>query len=335
MKRFLSKLAVFLGPFLVLAGLFLTLDPFRILYRYADYGRGCFVTLNYDFVSTEKYRSQRSQYHYDSFIFGTSRVLAFKTRDWETSLAPGSRPFCFGAWRESLYGIWRKVRFIDQQRDPIRNALVVICPDMTLGRTNNSPDYLYTKHPALSGESRLRFDFKFLRTWMSHWFFLRYLDYAAFQTERPWLKDYLETRQMSFDPITNDVGLGKMDAELRNDPDGYFRRHHALFYARPSLPGESAPVIGPVQLQMLRDIQEVFRRHQTRYRIVISPLYDQIALNRTDLRALQDTFGTETVYDFSGVNAITTDAHNYYEPYHYRPDAARRMLAQVYSPSRP
>ena len=77
-------------------------------------------------------------------------------------------------------------------------------------------------------------------------------------------------------------------------------------------------------------MRDVFRRKGTNCHVVVSPLYDQVRLNPSDLAALEDIFGAERVHDYSGVNAITADRHNYYEPYHYRPTVARHIMQEIY-----
>lgn len=71
--------------------------------------------------------------------------------------------------------------------------------------------------------------------------------------------------------------------------------------------------------------------HHTVYKVVINPLYDQNKINSRDLATLKDIFGSDNVYDFSGVNWITSDYHNYYEESHYRPHVAKWILGKIYN----
>jgi len=77
-------------------------------------------------------------------------------------------------------------------------------------------------------------------------------------------------------------------------------------------------------------MRDIFQRHGTDARIVINPLYDQIALNPKDLAVLREIFGESKVFDFSGANAITEEMRNYYDPGHYRPPIANWVMEQVY-----
>ena len=81
---------------------------------------------------------------------------------------------------------------------------------------------------------------------------------------------------------------------------------------------------------MLTEISRLLHLHHTQYKVVISPLYDQIKFNPSDLQVLQEIFGRQNVYDFSGSNAITSDYHNYYEESHFRPVIAQRLMDSIY-----
>jgi len=82
--------------------------------------------------------------------------------------------------------------------------------------------------------------------------------------------------------------------------------------------------------QGLKKIKEIFTRHNTRYKIIISPIYDQIPLEQEQLNLLYEVFGKENVYDFSGKNRFTEPISNYYETVHFKPYVAHEILNIVY-----
>ena len=49
-----------------------------------------------------------------------------------------------------------------------------------------------------------------------------------------------------------------------------------------------------------------------------------------ELPLMQEIFGKENVYDFSGINEFTEDYHNYYEAGHYRPLLGNKLLERIY-----
>jgi len=54
-------------------------------------------------------------------------------------------------------------------------------------------------------------------------------------------------------------------------------------------------------------------------------------LSVDDVEKLQNVFGRNNVYDFSGHNLFTKDYNNYYETSHYRPSVAADILSIIYN----
>ena len=80
---------------------------------------------------------------------------------------------------------------------------------------------------------------------------------------------------------------------------------------------------------MLKDILSILIEQKTKYKVVISPLYEQKKFSEADQKILQDLFGTH-LYDFSGENSYTTSKHNYYETSHYRSFIADSIMQKIY-----
>ena len=81
---------------------------------------------------------------------------------------------------------------------------------------------------------------------------------------------------------------------------------------------------------MLYKIKSLIDESKTNCKIIISPLYNQIKFNPEDLIILQNIFGTNNVYDFSGINEYTNNTLNYYENSHYRPILCDQILSIIY-----
>ncbi len=93
----------------------------------------------------------------------------------------------------------------------------------------------------------------------------------------------------------------------------------------------SPEVLDDEKITYLNEIKKIFEKHHTSYKIIISPLYDQMKLKRATYMTLCDIFGKQNVYDFSGVNKWNRDYHNYSETSHYRPKVAAEILEIIYS----
>src|ERR1019366_1173073 len=143
MKQFLKRFVIFISallvPFLLALIAYLHYDPFEVVYHYDSYyvsGKPSYITLNRDFVSMETFLNNDPKYHYDSYIFGNSRVRFFEMNTWMKYIH-SDKCFHFDASAETLYGIEKKIEFLDNRHNEIANAIVVLDYG-TLRETTNS-----------------------------------------------------------------------------------------------------------------------------------------------------------------------------------------------------
>ena len=103
MKRFVYTILVFIAiPLILLVGLYIWTDPFRCLH---DFDINDVDATNREYLSTELFLRNNPTYHYNSFIFSSSRGGGMNTYQWKQYLPEGAKPFLFQAWGESLTGI--------------------------------------------------------------------------------------------------------------------------------------------------------------------------------------------------------------------------------------
>ena len=328
LKKFILKFSIFAAPFAVFTMLYLIADPFRVLRPYDDYYKDSNVEPCRDFVATELFLKHRQKNGYDSFILGNSRSRAFECSQW-LRYEPDAKCFHFAANRESLFGIWAKIKLIDQTGTPLRRALLILDPEILAG-LSDSQGHLFIKHPVLSKRSWPSFQLVFLAAYYEDLFFIKFTDFYLFHRWRPYMRGLILQQPLQFDPVTNDdlYGLQEIKPE---EVEKYYADRKNIFFERRHVPAAPKQVIRPESLRMLKEIRQIMEHHGTRFKIIISPLYDQIPFNRADLQALQDLFGVENVFDFSGVNDLTQDVHNFMEPFHYWPKVAREILRRIYS----
>ncbi len=335
MKRFLFRISLSGIPFLFLFLTYFILDPFRVLYNYEDYSKELFIQINRDFVSTETFLKNRSKYQFNSFIFGSSRTLAYKTWEWKKWLPDNAVPFSFDASNENIFGIWSKIKYINKLGDKINNAIIIICPDVTFDTNTDYDSYLYIKDYRVSGNGRIRFHLSFLKAFFTERYYWAYMDYFIFNEYRRYMNHYFtKPFRIKYDPIWNDTYLISFDKLLETDFNGYYLKY-ANYFIRDKIRCQPLQqLIDSNSLKMLHDIKDIFYRHKTNYKIIISPLLDQKQFNDEDLLILTEIFGAENIFDFSGVNNYTNDYHNYYENSHYRPTVGSKILKQVYAKNR-
>ncbi len=332
MKAFLKTLVLFCIPgilyLVIMTGVYCWSDPFQILYSYPNYSRSHIPT-NWDYISTEMYLKNNERYHYNSFVFGSSRTMAFQPDSWKKYLGEQHQPYMFHASMETVYGIYKKLKFLDDRGAEIKNALIILCRDCSFSTDGNLTGHLYIKDPATSGESRLAFHREFLGAFFNPFFSASYFYFTLTKSYRKWMKGYVEEEVILFDTVTNQVNTQSLENRIRRDPVQYYLQRASLFYPRSSEKVDGVSRIRPHQRYMLREILRILEKHRTDYRIILSPLYEQVRFSPTDKAVLAKLFGSN-LFDFSGKNRFTDAKTNYYEPSHYRTAVGDSILSLVY-----
>ena len=323
-----KKIILILLPLIVMLSVYLAFDPFEVIFPYQVHYNDPTVPYNWDYNQVEMLIRNYDTRKYDSFIFGNSRSMAFLCSDWSRHI-DSPRILHFAAAKEGIYGIHAKVMFLSREKMPIRNALLVLDP-WTLSLATNTPGFLYIKHPRTSGESFLTFHQTFFRSFIELNFFFGYLDYKLTGRVRPFFKDMF-AEGITFDRVTGDKRLLGKEKSIEETPKAYYNNLGTVFYQRDLTTVQYADAeISGIQAGYLKDIRKVFDDNRTNYQIVISPTYDAKQLNPKDLSILREIFGTDRVYNYSGINRFTRDIHNYYENSHFRIRVGREIMNEIY-----
>jgi hypothetical protein len=325
------KVLLVLTPLLLTIAVYAIYDPFDVLRHYDRYYTDSNIVYNRDYISTEIFLANYRKERYDSFIFGNSRTLAFQCGEWRRYIK-AKGVFHFDASGESLYGIYKKIVFLDRQGVDLSNCLLLLDAD-TLMKVDNYSDHLFIKHPKVSRESELAFQMEFLRAFMSprNCYFIAFLDYKMRNRVRPRFSKMFMQSSVRYDPITNDMFIVGLEDVIERTGSKYYESKKDIFYKRDRKEtGYTPQCIKATHKEYFTEIKKIFDKHNTNYRIIISPVYDQVYLNRIDLNYLENLFGNKYVFDFSGVNEYTDSVFNYYDNIHYRPFVGRKILETVY-----
>jgi hypothetical protein len=331
--KLFTKIFLAAIPLLMLLIIYLKDDPFKVIYTYQNFyvNNKKDIPLNRDYVSTEILLKNYTVNKYDSYIFGSSRSMSFICSDWNKYI--NGKIFHFDASGESIYGILKKLVLLQKQNMPIKNCLVII-DSATFALTGNSDEHMYIKHPLVSDESRLKFQFTFLSVFLSNKFFVPYIFYK-FGKKPPDFMDFqgiTDVRAFSYNDITNDTYFSYADDEISNDINKFYEKYKHLFYKRDTLNKSIIlPLLGEKQQKELYEIKKIFENNNTSYKFVIYPVYDQRYLNPSDVMLLKNIFGTDNIADYSGINDITNNITNYYEPMHCRSIVGEKILKEIYS----
>lgn len=311
---------------------YFSLDPFKVIWHYERFvennAKG-YIALDQDYVSTKTFDNNYKKYLYNSFIFGNSRSIFYQISDWKSHIGQKNSGFHFDASGEALYALHKKILYIDSKKVNIDNVLLVLDNDLlTKVQPNKGP--LFEISPQLeNNDNFLSFHFTFFRAFTSPSFFIPVIYFKLTNNVPPFMKSALDYRQRSYDPITNELQF-EIFEKMIDDGKYYTKERINVFYERDTIQKYSQPSILFLQKIMLNDINDIFLKHHTNYKIIISPLYDEVKLNQNDLQYLKRLFGEKNVFDYSGINNYTRDYTNYYESSHYRPYVSRKILDEIY-----
>lgn len=332
--RFIYEGTLLAFPVLVLVIAYLVFDPFKVVWNYKSFFRSgipSYVVLNRDYVSTQTFINNSPQHNYSAFIFGNSRSLFYEVATWQKYIHTKDC-FHFDAGGESLLGIYRKFKFLKERGLKISKALIVL-DNYTLQRVNERGDYLLLSHPALSKHNVLLFQLEFFKTFLSRKFFYAFFDLKLSNSFKEYMSEgsLMNNWPIEYDYLSNELKFTFFERQIESEPSKYYNeKMMRFFYRRDSIQKFSEKVIFEKQYHMLKVIRDILKEDKTDYKIVISPLYDQLRLNVQDVEILQELFGRREVYDFSGINFITKDYRNYYENSHYRPHVADHIMNEIY-----
>jgi len=332
MKRFTKKILLFISPFLIIGFSVFLADPFKVWLPHEDYYLDYSVTLNREDVCLKLYNKNRDNYNFNSFILGSSRSQAFKTSDWNYYLESPSTPFHFDGSGEGIYGILNKLKYFDELNVTISNVLIIL-DEEAMTNNYNRPGHLFISPPALSKGSKIEFYKTFIEATLNVNIIYAFFDYKISKIHKDYMGWLISKFIPKGDNVTGDVWYWSYDESIKNDSIAYYSKliKTGIFYDRNTTKGVNhTNQMSVVEKEQLVEIAEILRKHKTKYRIVISPLYDQVPISKERLEFLVTTFEGENIFDFSGKNDFTEIIGNYYEHSHYRPIVAKAIMKIIY-----
>jgi hypothetical protein len=330
MKKLIIKLILFFSPFLVPVILFLLFDPFMLVGSHRGNIKSAdnyVVTWNRDVQSTELFKKNFEKQNYNSFIFGNSRSGFYRCSTWEKFIEGNT--FHFDASGENIFGIEAKLRYLDKKNVEIKNVLLIV-DSSTLAGTEEIAGHLFIKHPELTNSSYLSF-----YTSMFRGFFpkptMAFTDLFIKGQRKEYMDEFgIRENVWKFDYTTNECSYFLYDSILRVNPDLYYADKMDLFYSRDTSQLIFEPTIGDKQRELLASIHSILTKHNVNFKVVVSPLYNQKKLAQTDVQYLDSLFGSKNIFDFSGINEMTSNYQNYYETSHYRTHVSDTIIHTIY-----
>lgn len=333
MKRFLKNLFLFIGvPLVVLLGIYLCTDPFRCIHPFDINDTD--IT-NREYLSTELFLRNEKRWHYNSFIFSSSRGCGMNTYRWKTYLPNDARPFIFQAWGETLTGIELKMDYLDKNDVRIDNALILLDIPSTFNMDQLPRQALSMKHFVFTGKTKFAYSaaqfFNFIQK-PSLWF--SSIKKSIRQEKEPCCSD----------TISNDWEKGcRVSYTEIPDQDslrGCSEQSKQTFLTEVAHRGNeeievSEPLINNGYEVQMRHIKSIFDRQGTDYYVILTPAYcyTHPSVNPKDLEKLNAVFGEDRVYNYTGKNKLTIDYNNYSDPNHFGQRVGWLILEDIYGGS--
>lgn len=329
MKKFVFTILLFIAiPMLLLAGIYLWTDPFRCLH---NFDINDIDITNREYLSTELFLRNEPTYHYNSFIFSSSRGGGMNTYQWKQYLPEGAQPFLFQAWSETVTGIELKLEYLSEHQIPIDNALILIDIPGTFKNEQSTYDAMSMRHYLFTGQSK--FDYNAIQ-------FFNFI-----QKPSLWKKSIkhemrgIQVACMS-DTITNDWE-GKNQFNYTELPPQDSLKHcskmtQQTFLAKiehSSMEVEvSKPLIRGRFEEKLHHIRAILNANHTDYHIIITPApcYTNPAISPKDLAVLETVFDKDRVHDYSGKNEYTEDYNNFSDPSHFGLRVGYLIVEEIY-----
>ena len=283
---------------MLLVGIYLWTDPFRCIHDFDIYDVDA---TNREYLSTELFLRNEPTYHYNSFIFASSRGGGINSYVWKKCLPDGAQPYLFQAWSESLTGIEQKISYLNEHHIPIDNALILIDIPSTFNANQLPREALSMKHFVFTGQSRF---------WYNTLQFTNFIQKPSFWRKSISKKWHHVRLSCPSDTITNDwynsnrlnyTELPPQDSLKECSEIGRKTFFAEIERSKGNL-SVSEPLITKQYEGQLRNMKSILDANHTDYHIIITPAYcyTNPAINPQDLELLQDIFGVERVHNYTG-----------------------------------
>jgi hypothetical protein len=333
-KKFCLRTLLVASPALLFIAFYTIADPFHIVHPIVKDANGrdsVIVGNNAGFTSIETYLLYNDQYHYDSFIFGSSMSQNFKANYWKPYIDSTASILHFDASSETLTGIINKMRFLNNHGTYIKNALIVIEAKLLERKQPNEKDILFVQHPATSGTI--------------NWFNVHTLFFNAFldldQVKYALLPSRYKSELQKEGVLTeiapnrighlNEMYYGEIDSIIANDPDKFFTPERLAQRKRAKLPSATQPAIDELIEEQLKTIKEILDKNHTNYIVIVPPRSTYPQLKEQDLWVMKAIFGEDKVHNFGNCPELINNERFYYDyPAHLISAKCKIVLDSAY-----
>lgn len=332
--KFVLRSLLALLPVALFVGLYIVVDPFRVVHPYHGVSIAEGDTLeripNKRYVAVEGLKYYNPDHHYDSFIFGSSISSNFTAAAWKKHLPDSASVYHFTAGAETLSGIRDELRYLLDNGYPVRHALLVMETEI-FHRPTRYEEMPYVPHYDVSSAiSRLHFHRVHFNAFRDPYMFL----YQLWPTKR--LADKLmEDGKMTTipsgrDELTNEDSSYGLDTLILSRQEAYYQENYPWLIDMMPQPNPMPLDIDETNIGVLCEIAAMLREHHIDYVVIVPPRYKSQPLSPIDHAALCEVLGEDRVNDFSADSVLVHDLHSYYEGVHILTYRCSEMIDRCY-----
>ncbi len=321
-------------PLLVMACVYLALDPFKVL-RWHDNPFDDRLGLNKGMLSVQAYARDVAGQKYDSFIMGSSVSCAYPVREWMRYLPEGSRPIHIDSSGQTVGTLRKFLEYLEAERAELRNVLIVFAPEVF--GMEYDPENLSTLVPPAVERGGVPYFLSFHYRYFSGFANFRYLSPLLVYEFTGRREEHTDVPVFSPQPIVYDASVNEelMPEWDRRLDDGAASFHGDNIQHR-FLPPDAPytilpPQIGAEEKRDLETIAAILARNGADYRVILAPTPKLYLLPDKDERVLGYVFGERFVNLSHDFRAEQSDMSNFYDTIHYRPRLACRYMEKAYS----
>lgn len=335
-KKFVYRSLLAFLPVVGYVALYLALDPFRVVHRYDGISIAPGDTLeripNKRYVAVEGLKHYNPEYHYDSFIFGSSISSNFTAAAWKRHLPADASVYHFTAGAQTLTGIRDELRYLLDHGVNVRHALLVMEDEM-FDRPKRYHEMPYVPHYDVSPEvSWLDFQLAHFNAFRDPCMLLYNLWPSQWAADKLLADGKMTTIPSGRDEITNEDSSRGLDSIVLNDPDKFYMEQRPwLVEMRPN-PDPQPLRIDDDDAAVLRDIAAMLQDGNIDYVVIVPPRFRSQPMASIDHAVLCDILGEEHVNDFSGDSVLVHDLHSYYDGVHILTHRCSELIDRCYAP---
>ena len=332
--KFVLRSLLALLPVALFVGLYMAVDPFRVVHPYNGVSIAEGDTLeripNKRYVAVEGLKYYNPDRHYDSFIFGSSISSNFTAAAWKKHLPDSASVYHFTAGAETLSGIRDELRYLLDNGYPVRHALLVMETEI-FHRPTRYEEMPYVPHYDVSRAiSRLHFHLVHFNAFRDPYMFLYQLWPTKGLADKLMEDGKMTTIPSGRDELTNEDSSYGLDTLILSRLDAYYQENYPWLIDMMPQPNPMPLDIDETNIGVLREIAAMLREHHIDYVVIVPPRYKSQPLSPIDHAALCEVMGEDRVNDFSADSVLVHDLHSYYEGVHILTYRCSEMIDRCY-----